>query len=157
MRLPKLVAGVVASLLMSLIWFLASPKDAQFQNQAQSGAELAALRTPILLTLLTGQQISGELQGADSLCADWSSALQAAPDTVVQLPDGRSVTGADVRALSVGKSVLAGAAAMGTVSVCPSTLTVRAVGSPASGPGDLKDAASTAAAMRSALNSLTGP
>ncbi|WP_424950086.1 hypothetical protein [Deinococcus sp.] len=153
MSLPKLAAGVIASLLMSLIWYLASPKDAQ----PQSVAEIAALRTPISLTLASGQQVSGELQGADSLCADWSSALQAAPDTVVQLPDGRSVTGADVRALNVGKTALAGAAAMGTVSVCPPTLTVRAVGSPASGPGDLKDAASTAAAMKSALNSLTGP
>ncbi len=153
MSLPKLVAGVIASLLMSLIWFLASPKE----SQPQSVGELAALRTPITLTLARGQQISGELQGADSLCADWGSAFQAAPETVVQLPDGRSVTGADVRALSVGRTVLAGAAAMGTVSACPSTMTVHAPGSPATGLGDLKDAASSAAQMKSALNSLTGP
>ena len=153
MSLPKLVAGVIASLLMSLIWFLASPKEIR----PQSVGDLAALRTPISFTVASGQQVSGELQGADSLCADWGSALQAAPGTVVQLPDGRVVTGADVRGLSVGRTALAGAAAMGTVSACPSIMTVHAAGGPASGLGELKDAASSAAAMKNALNSLTGP
>ena len=153
MSLPKLITGVVASLLMSLIWYLASPKEAQ----PQSVADLAALVTPITLTLVSGRQVSGELQGADSLCADWTSALQATPETVVLLPDGNQVTGAEVRAVSVGKTALAGVEAMGNVSVCPATLTVRAVGSPADGLSDLKGAASSAAGMKKALNSLTGP
>lgn len=153
MSLPKLIAGVVASLLMSLIWYLASPKEAQ----PQSVADLAALVTPVTLTLVTGRQVSGELQGADSLCADWTSALQATPETVVLLPDGNRVTGAEVRAVSVGKTALAGVEAMGNVSVCPAALTVRAEGSPADGLSDLKGAASSAAGMKKALNSLTGP
>ena len=148
MSLPKLIAGVVASLLMSLIWYLASPKDAQ----PQAMADLAALSTPV-----TGRQVSGELQGADSLCADWASALQAAPETVVLLPDGSRLTGAEVQAVSVGKTALAGVEAMGNVSVCPATLTVRAAGSPAVGLSDLQGAASTAATMKNALDTLTGP
>ena len=153
MSLPKLIAGVVASLLMSLIWYLASPKDAQ----PQAMADLAALSTPVTLTLVTGRQVSGELQGADSLCADWASALQAAPETVVLLPDGSRLTGAEVQAVSVGKTALAGVEAMGNVSVCPATLTVRAAGSPAVGLSDLQGAASTAATMKNALDTLTGP
>ncbi len=153
MSLPKLLAGIVASLLMSLIWFLASPKDAR----PQALGELAALRTPITLTLVSGEQISGETQGADSLCADWTSALQAAPETLVLLPDGSQVTGAEVRAVNVGKTALAGVEATGNISVCPATLTVRAAGRPVAGISDLNGAASTAAAMKNALNSLTGP
>lgn len=164
MSLPKLVAGALASLLMSLIWFLASPKEAQPQNPTQALAELAALRTPVTLTLASGERVAGELQGADSLCADWPAALQATPQTAVTLPDGRSVTGADVRGLTVGRSPVAGLEAMSSVSACPETLTVHAPGSAATGLGVLKDAASSAAQMTSsaaqmkgALKSLTQP
>ena len=160
MSLPKLVAGVIASLLMSLIWFLASPKEAQ----PQSLADLAAMRTPITLILASGERVVGEVQGADSLCADWPAALQATPQTAVTLPDGRGVTGADVRGLTVGRSPVAGLEAMSSVSACPETLTIYAPGSPATGLGVLKDAASSAVQMTSsavqmkgALKSLTQP
>ncbi len=153
MSLPKLVAGVIASLLMSLIWYLASPKDAQ----PQSLADLTAMRTPIALTLASGERVAGEIQGADSLCADWPAALQATPQTAVTLPDGRGVTGADVRNVTVGRSPVAGLEAMSSVSACPETLTVHAPGSAATGLGVLKDAASSAARMKGALKSLTQP
>ena len=153
MSLPKLVAGVIASLLMGLIWYLASPKDAQ----PQSLADLTAMRTPIVLTLASGERVAGEVLGADSLCADWPAAIQAAPQTTVTLPDGRSVTGADVRGLTVGRSPVAGLEAMSSVSACPEALTVHAPGSPATGLGVLKDAASSAAQMKGALKLLTSP
>ncbi|WP_407538483.1 hypothetical protein Q0M94_09855 [Deinococcus radiomollis] len=160
MSLPKLLAGVVASLIMSLIWYLASPRDAQ----PHSAADLAALRTPVTLTLLSGRQVSGEVQGVDSLCADWLSALRASPDTVVTLPDGSAVTGADVRTFVTGRNGLEGVEGLSKVSACPATLTVHAVGSPAessagpsAGLGELKGAVGSAASMKTELKSLTDP
>ena len=104
----KAIAGVIASLVMSAIWYLASPHE----SRPQSAADLAALRTPITVTLVGGETISGELQGADSLCADWAATLQASPDTVVLLPGGRTVSGAQVARLDVGRSPVAGLEAL---------------------------------------------
>ncbi|WP_407570240.1 hypothetical protein [Deinococcus altitudinis] len=156
MSLPKLLAGVVASLVMSLIWYLASPRG----SQPHPAGDLAALRTPVTLTLLNGRQVSGEVQGVDSLCADWMAALQASPDTVVTLPDGSAVTGADVRSFVAGKNGLEGVEGLSKVSACPATLTVRSVGGPAdpsAGLGTLKDAAGSAASMKTELHALTDP
>ena len=156
MSLPKLLAGVVASLIMSLIWYLASPKD----SQPHPAGDVAALRTPVTLTLLTGRQVSGEVQGVDSLCADWLSAFQASLDTVVALPDGSAVTGADVRDFVTGKNGLEGVEGLSKVSACPTTLTVYAVGGPAessAGLGELKDAVGSAASMKTELKTLTDP
>jgi len=156
MSLPKLLAGVVASLIMSLIWYLASPKD----SQPHQAADLAALRTPVTLTLVSGRQMSGEVQGVDSLCADWLSAFQANPGTVVTLPDGSAVTGADVRAFTMGKNGLEGVEGLSTVSACTATLTVQEAGTPAgpsAGLGELNDAVGSAANMKTELKSLTDP
>ena len=148
-----MVAGLISSVLMSVIWYLASPKA----PTEQGPADLAALRTPVTLTLVTGRSVTGELQGTDSLCSDWTSALQAAPETAVVLPDGSRVTGGNVQSVSMGRSAVAGALKMGKVSVCPETLTIRVPGSPVAGPGVLGDAAGAASSMKGALNSLTEP
>ncbi len=158
MNLPKLMAGVASSLIMSLIWYLASPRDAQPTTMPPPTlAGLAALETPVTLVLTGGQQVSGELRGADSLCADWGSALQASPETVVQLPGGQRVTGADVRTLRVEKTALAGVEAAGSVGACPATLTVYRVGSPATEPDTLNVKAGSAEVMQQALHTLGGP
>jgi hypothetical protein len=161
MSLPKLLAGVVSSLIMSLIWYLATPKDAQ----PHAAGDLASLRTPVTITLVSGRQVSGEMLGVDSLCADWLSALQASPDTVVTLPDGSAVTGADVRTFVAGKNGLEGVEGVGKVSACPATLSIHVAGSPAdassadasAGLGALKDAVGSAASMKTELHALTGP
>ncbi|TSA85704.1 hypothetical protein FNU79_09655 [Deinococcus detaillensis] len=100
MKANKVVAGVIASLVMSLIWYLATPKD----THPQTMADLISLRTPIALTLTTGERVQGELQGVDSLCDDWQAAFQTDPDTAVSLPDGRSLHARDVTSLAVGRS-----------------------------------------------------
>lgn len=144
---------MISSVLMSVIWYLASPNEPADQGPA----DLAALRTPVSVTLVTGRTVTGEVQGADSLCSDWTSALQVAPETTVILPDGSRVTGRDVQNVSMGRSPVAGALEMGKVSACPQTMTVRMPGSPAAGLNVLGETAGAASTMQDTLNSLTDP
>ena len=153
MNLPKLIAGVVASLLGTLIWYLASPAD----TPGQSNADLALLRTPVTVTLTGGRVVKGELHGTDSLCADWTSALQANPDTRVTLPNGAALTGNGVLSVTVDHTQLSGLKAMGNVSACPDTLTVLPAGSAASSMDVLTNTAGSVVDMKRALNDLTGP
>ena len=153
MNLPKLIAGVLASLLMSVIWYLASPPEKTQQNLT----DLTLLRTPLTLTLQGGRQVRGELQGIDSLCADWKAALQANPDTRVRLPDGTDLSGRDVQTLTAGQGGLTGLKAMETVSACPDTLTLHAPGETPSGQDGLTGASASVTDMKRALKDLTGP
>jgi len=146
--LNKLLAGALSSAVLSAVWYLASPKD-----PPTTPADLALLRTPVTVTLRNGQQLTGDLHSADSLCADWTAALQAAPDTVVTLPDGRATTGADVQQVQVSRQGLAGLDAMGSASACPATLTVYETGS----AGDTGDVQGSADDLSRALKDLTGP
>lgn len=147
----KAVAGVIASLLGSLIWYLASPAPAPGSDDP------AALRTPVRVTLTSGEVMTGELQGSDSLCADWTSALQGNPATRVTLPDGRTLDGQDVRSVAAGRSPVAGALAMGAVSACGDTLTIRQAGAPSAGGVTLQNLGTQTQQMKDALKDLTPP
>jgi len=152
MKANKVVAGVIASLVMSLIWYFATPKD----MHPQSTADLIALRTPITLTLTTGERVQGELQGVDALCDGWEAAFQTDPDITVALPDGRSIHARDVASLAVGRSSAGALTALGSVSACPPTMTVHTPGS-APVPFDLSTVTGSGARLKQEIKTLTDP
>jgi len=128
-RTLKLVAGVVSSVLGSVIWALASYGPA---SHAPGGPASSSPGTPALnvlsrsvtLTFQDGRTVQGFSHGTQSLC-DWNAALETGSDLSVTLPDASVVPSSVLSTAVQGASPeLKAAEAMAGVPECPGALQV---------------------------------